>query len=135
MTVVHTDPEPNGLAAIVGGLIEANLERDPSRRGLLRPAGIGIAAPDAGVAITLRISPGRVEVSNGLVPPLHLLVRATSGALMELTTVPLRFGLPDAFTAAGRSVLRDLLAGRIRVRGMLRHPRRMVRLNSLLSVA
>ena len=67
-TVEYADEEPNGLAAILGGLIEANLQQHPEREALLKPAVIGITAPDVGVSITLQIAPGRVGIANGLRP-------------------------------------------------------------------
>ena len=134
MTVEYLDPEPNGLAGMVGGLIQGNLERDPSRLALLRPARIGISASDAEVSISLHLSPGAVRVVGGLTDPLHLRVLADSDVLLELTAVPLRFGMPDVFAADGRAVVGKLLSGRLRVRGLLRHPGKVARLNRLLSV-
>ena len=134
MTVEYLDPEPNGLAGMVGGLIQGNLERDPSRRALLRPARIGISASDAEVSISLHLSPGVVTVAGGLTEPLHLEVLAESDVLLELTAVPLRFGMPDVFAAEGRAVVGKLLSRRLRVRGLLRHPGKVARLNRLLSV-
>ncbi len=42
MIVRFADPEPNGLAWMLGRLIEANLERHPGRRSLLKPAVIDL---------------------------------------------------------------------------------------------
>src|SRR5438270_2593588 len=102
-TVEYVDEEPNGLAAMLGGLIEANLREHPDREALLKPAAIGITAPDAGVSVTLQIAPGRVGVANGLQGRPHLLVRADSDTLMQLSSVPLRLGLPDAMKRDGRA--------------------------------
>ena len=133
MTVEYADPEPGGLAAMLGGLIEQNLERDPSRVRLLRPSVASISAPDAGVSVTIRLQPRRVVVSDGA-GQAHVRITADSSKLLELTAVPLRFGLPDPFSAAGRAVLRDVLTRRVRIGGMVAHPRRMARLSMLLSV-
>jgi hypothetical protein len=133
-TVEYADEEPNGLASIIGGLIEANLEQHPEREALLKPAVIGITAPDVGVSITLQIAPGRVGIANGLQGKPHLLVQADSDLLIGLSSVPLRFGLPDNMTKDGRAVTGSLLKGRIKVRGMTRHVGRLARLNKLLSV-
>jgi len=135
--VEYSSPEPNGLAAMLGGLIEANLERHPDRRSLLAPAVIELTAPDAGVSVTLDLSPDRVVVSNGSARGRrhHVRVRAGSDALLSLSTVPLRLGLPDPFTREGRRVLGDVLRGRIRISGLFLHPRRLARLSKLLSVA
>ena len=135
MTVAYGTDEPSGFASMVGGLIDQNLERDPSRRRLLRSSSATLTVPDAGVAVTVRTSAGGVEVRDGEDPAAQIAITADSDRLLGLTTAPLRFGLPDPFDARGRVVLRDVLSGRIRIRGMLTHPRRLARLSSLLSVA
>ena len=133
-TVSYTDEEPNGLATMLGGLIEANLRDHPNRERLLKPAVIALTAPDAGVSVTLRMAPGRVEVSNGVRGRPHLAVRADSDTLIELSAVPLRFGMPDAMTKEGREVTGKLMKGQIKVTGMIRGAAKMARLNQLLSV-
>jgi hypothetical protein len=135
VSVVYLDDEPSGLATMVGGLIDQNLERDPARRRLLRPALVTITVPDAGVAITLRLERGNVEIRDGADASGHLAIVADSERLMALTSVPLRIGLPDALDRRGRAVLGDVLARRVRIRGLVRHPRRLARLSSLLSVS
>jgi hypothetical protein len=132
--VVYADEEPNGLAAMIGGLIEGNLANHPERERLLRPAVIGILADDAGVGITVRISPGRVEMANGVTGRPDVIVRTDSGTLTELSSAPLRFGFPDATTADGRAITRKLAKGELKVRGLTRHPGTVSRLNRLLSV-
>jgi len=136
VTVHYRDLEPNGLASMLGGLIQANLERDPSRRSLLRRATIAIGARDAEVAATIRLSPGSVAVANGVaVPKPDLLVVADSQDLLALSAAPLRFGLPDAAAPAGRALLGKLVRRRIRIRGLFRHPLVLGRLSRLLSVS
>ncbi|HEY6677620.1 MAG TPA: hypothetical protein VI411_01830, partial [Actinomycetota bacterium] len=62
MNVAYADREPNGLAAMVGGLIEANLRQHPERRSLLRPAVVELVAVDAGVSVRIALSPRQVTV-------------------------------------------------------------------------
>jgi hypothetical protein len=134
--VQYLDEEPNGLAVMIGGLIEANLAAHPEREKLLRPrAAIGIIAADAGVALTLRLAPGRVSVGNGLSGKPQVVIRATSETLTELSSVPLRFGFPDAMTPEGRTATRKLFRGELKVKGLALHPGIVSRLNRLLSVA
>jgi hypothetical protein len=132
--VIQADPMPSGLAEMLGGLIAQNLERDPGRERLLHPALVGIEAPDAGVAVTLRIDPGRVLIDGGIDAGVQLRVSADSDRLLGLIAAPLRLGLPDVFTAEGREVLVDVLARRVRIGGMISHLRRLARLTMLLSV-
>lgn len=134
MSVEFLDDEPNGIAAMIGGLIEANLRAHPDRTELLRPAVVGIVASDAEVGLTLRIAPGGVSVRNGVADAADVVVEADSETLTELSSVPLRFGFPDALTAEGRAVTAKLLRGDLRVRGLVTHAAVVSRLNRLLSV-
>jgi hypothetical protein len=134
--VVLADAEPSGLAQMLAGLIESNLARDPERRRLLRPTTVVLDAADAGVAVTVRLSPGRVAIANGETSSgADVRVRATAQDLLELANAPLRFGLPDPVRPAGRAVLRGIVARRVRVSGMVRHPAALARFARLLSVA
>jgi hypothetical protein len=135
VSVTVVGPEPSGLASMVADLIEQNLARDPERRRLLRRSVAVLDAPDAEVTVFLRIAPEGVRVGDGDVPDAHLRIKADSGRLLGLTTAPLRFGLPDAMTREGRVIVRDLIAGRLRIQGLLGHPLRLARLTKLLSVA
>ena len=135
MSVEFLDPEPNGLAEMLGRILEANLVRHPSRRSLLKPSVVCITATDVAVSVTLGFAVGRITIANG---PANgradLRVCADSRDLLQLSSAPLRFGLPDVFTSAGRQVVRKVVSGEVKVEGLLRHPRRLARLNSLLSV-
>lgn len=135
MTVTVVSPESSGLASLVAELIEQNLERAPERRALLRPSVVVLDAPDAEVTVFLRIEPDSVRVGDGDVPDAHLRIRGDAERLLELTTVPLRFGFPDVFRSEGRAVVGHLFRRRIRVGGLVLHPIRVARLNELLNVA
>ena len=136
MTVRFADAEPNGLADLVGRLIQTNLEADPDRRSLLRDTIVRLRATDAVTEATVVLSSAGVAVSNG--PPAgrrpHLVIVAEAYDLIELAGAPLRFGFPDALHARGRAVLRRIATRRVRVSGMLRHPIRLSRFTRLLSV-
>jgi hypothetical protein len=132
--VEYADDEPNGLAAMIGGLIEGNLANHPERKELLRSATVGIIADDAGVGITLRLAPGRVVVTNGVTGRQDVLVRSDSDTLTELSSAPLRFGFPDPLTGEGRAITRKLANGKLKVSGLASHPGVVSRMNRLLSV-
>jgi hypothetical protein len=119
---------------MIGGLIEQNLEREPSRQNLLKGAVVAVSAPDADVAVTIRMGPGEVVVSDGVKPDARVVVTADSSLLLRMTASPLRIGLPDAFTRQGRAVLGDVLARRVRIRGLVRHPGNLASFTRLLSV-
>jgi hypothetical protein len=131
--VRFADAEPHGLAELLGGLIRQNLERDPTRAAHLRPALISIEATDAEVAVTIRIEPGRVTLADGHAEHPHLAIRAASAELLALTSAPLLGGYPHPLHLDGRRALKDVLSGRVRIRGLASHPRRLARFTMLLS--
>ena len=124
--------ESGGITELIDGLVRQNLCRDPSRR-LRRRDVVAIEAVDAGVAVSLRTSDGTILVTDGRDPDARVVVSGSSTKLLELAGAPLRFGLPDAFTRDGRSLIRDLLARRIRVKGLISHLGTVRRLTVLLS--
>jgi hypothetical protein len=133
--VHYLDPEPEGLVSMIGGIIQANLEQRPERAGLLSPpAVVSIRVPDVPAEVSIRLTPEEVQVRSGMVTRWHVLVQADSETLLGLSSVPLRFGLPDLGTRAGRRVLGQLMRRRLRIQGMMRHPKVLARLNKLLSV-
>jgi hypothetical protein len=132
--VESADSEPNGLAHMLGGLIQQNLDRDPNLARYLDGSVVAIEASDAAVAVTIRLNPDIVVVSNGVAADAQVIVTASSERLLGLASAPLRFGLPDAFSRHGRVVLGDVVARRVRMAGMVRYPRRLSRLTRILSV-
>jgi hypothetical protein len=122
-----------GLAGIVEELVRQNLERDPSRRRLLRPTIVVLEASDAGVVATVRVTKAGVTARDGDDPRAAVRVRADAARLLDLAIVPLVLGLPDPRSPEGRAVVADLLAGRYRIDGLARHPLQALRFLRLLS--
>jgi hypothetical protein len=143
VTVRFADAEPNGLADLVGRLIESNLETEPDRRRLLRDTIVLLQASDAAIEATVTLSRAGVDVANGPAKGSakgrggrrpHLVIAADAYDLIELAGAPLRFGFPDVMDPQGRSVIRRIATRHVRVSGMLRHPIRLSRFTRLLSV-
>jgi hypothetical protein len=127
-----SDPADDGLAGLVIGLLGQNIERDPSRRRLLRGGIVVIAATDAEMAVRLELVPGLPWVEGWpLDAPVE--VHARSATLLEVSAAPLRFGLPDLFTVEGRRIVGGIVRRRIRIRGLVRHLPTVRRLTMLLS--
>ena len=136
------DDQAPGIAFrdLVQGLVDANLERDPGRAlRVSKREAASLVATDADVAVTIQMlpgarrAPGTVLVHDGRDPWAEIVVRAESLGLLELAATPLRFDLPDVMTTDGRAMVWQLVRGRIRVEGMLRHLGTVRRLSMLLS--
>jgi hypothetical protein len=78
---------------------------------------------------------GQLFVHARPFPKPDLAVDTDADTLMGMSTVPLRFGMPDVGTADGRAVVGKMLRGQLKVRGMVTKPKLLVRLQKLLSVA
>lgn len=109
----------DGLVRVVGELLEANTHADPAKERIVESTrgAVQIDVADVGVTIGLKFVPGTVTVTGGPVPGADLRISTDSETLMSLSTVPLRYGLPDAATEAGRAVGVKLLTGRLKIRG------------------
>jgi len=133
---LEQDARDNGLACMVTDLLEQNLQQNPAKqRCFSRLAGrVAISARDAGVTMTLDFAAGQCRVSNGLGQGCKLHIQADSEDILKLTTLKLRLGLPDVLHSSGRGLLKDLAGGRLRVKGMWRHPLLLLRVANVFSV-
>lgn len=134
--VVLDGAEPNGLATMIAGLLEANLDRDPAKARLVESmrGAAQIEVVDAGVTIGLKFVPGTVTVTSGRVPGADLRIRADADTVMGLSSVPLRYGLPDPLTEPGRGVAAQVVRGKLQLRGLPFGLPLMRKLNRLLNV-
>lgn len=127
----------SAFAQMLGGLIEANVERDANARrdfDRLR-ARVGVHATDLGESVTLHFQAGRLTVHCCLDGACDVTLHATSDALMSLAGVgvgPLR--TPNYLGAAGRGIVGQALRGRLRVEGLAGNLTTLNRLTRLVSV-
>ena len=136
MSLVVTDPELEGLGAMLADLVRGNLEADPSRSSLLQGISgtVNVRARDADVEVGMEFRDGKLHVRATPFTNPRLAIETDAETLMGMSTVPLRFGMPDTMHADGRAVVGKMLRGRLKVRGMMRGMPLMVRLQKLLSV-
>ena len=137
MTLVVVDPDVEGLGVMLADLVRGNIEADPSRARLLEGVAgrVNLKAHDAEVAVGMEFRGGQLFVRARPFPKADLEVNTDADTLMGMSTVPLRFGMPDVATADGRGVLGKMLRGRLKVRGLVTKPKLLIRLQKLLSVA
>jgi hypothetical protein len=117
--VTLEDPDAGGLPAILAALLTAAVA-DPAKAAMLaRTRGtVSIRVPDVDMAVTLRFTPGRCRVDTRELPGADLRLTMDSSLLLGLSRVPLLAGFPSVLTAEGRGVVRDILAGRLRIGGL-----------------
>jgi hypothetical protein len=121
-TVTYADDEPSAFAAMLGGLIEANIEARAEKKkdfdGLQARVGIWVTDIDEGV--TLDFQRGSLTVHNGLQPKRDITIRAEADTVMNLSNLTIgAFGMPVYYNQVGRAVALKLVQGKLRIEGML----------------
>ncbi|HEY1331407.1 MAG TPA: hypothetical protein VGH10_08040 [Actinomycetota bacterium] len=124
---------PNPMAAMIGGLLEANLRAHPERASLLdRPGTVAVLATDVEVGVTVRMGGGRAIVRNGVIGRPDAVVRAPSSDLMSLSKVPTRFGIPDVSKPEARELVRKIATRKLRIAGVVLGGAQLARFSKLL---
>ncbi len=124
------------FACMLGGLLLANLTADPGKQRLVaRSSGtVAIEVTDVDEVVRLRFDDGDLQVDNGPVGPGDLRLVGTADTVMGLSTVPLRFGLPDLLSGGGRMVTGRWVSGGLEIHGLPRGALLLRTVLSLLSV-
>jgi hypothetical protein len=120
--VGYDDDEPSAFASMLGGLIEANVRSRPEKQrdfdSLVARVGIWVTDIDEGV--TLDFKGGKLVVHNGLKPRRTLTIRTDADTVMNLSNLKIGlFGMPVYYDGVGRGVALKLLAGKLRIDGLL----------------
>ena len=134
--VIEVAHGSGSFASMLGGLLRANLEADPAKaRAVRRTTGtVGIVVSDTGEEVRLHFAEGQLWVTDGPAGVADLRLVGTADVLMGLSTVPLRFGVPDLLSSTGRALTGRWAAGGLQVHGLPRAAPLLRTLLKLLSV-
>jgi hypothetical protein len=124
------------FAVILMELLTTNLTQHSEKRAAFRRMRgvVTIELADIETAVTLRFEQGRLLIQSeaAACPDLH--IRTASDRVTDLNSLRIVAGLPWYFDEAGRRVISHLLAGRLKIAGMFRHPLLLTRLTKIMSV-
>ena len=125
-----------GLAEMMFNLIRQNLEQKPQRLPSFRAlnSNVVIVARDIDITITLAFKGGELTIYNGIVGEADLKIIADHDAILGLSLINISMGLPNYFDRTGRDILKKLLLGNLKIKGMLKHPFPLIRLTKIFSV-
>ncbi|MCA1839429.1 MAG: hypothetical protein ABR507_10440 [Actinomycetota bacterium] len=120
---------------MIADLIEGNLNSDPARARLLsgKSRRVTISANDVDANVMLTIGEGKVVVGEGVHPDPQLSITTDSATLLDLPQAKLMAGLPSITDPTGRAVVKKLLNGQLKVKGIARVGL-LTRVQRLLSV-
>jgi hypothetical protein len=118
------EDEASAMAAMLAGLITANVEQHPERWKdfhALSGTSVCISVPDIEESLTLTFAGDDLVVRNGRQGRPAVSITADSDVVMALNLVKTGpMGMPNYFDAAGRDVVKALLNRKLKIAGMWR---------------
>ncbi len=125
-----------GLAEMLFNLLRQNLEQKPQKLSSFKAldSNVVMVARDIDITITLSFKRGELKIYDGIVGNPDLKIIADHDAILELSLINIRLGLPNYFDKTGRNVLKKLLLGDLKIEGLLRHPLQLTYLTKIFSV-
>lgn len=129
--------DTDALAIMLADILEQNLKENPQRAKDFDALniGVGIDVLVADVQLTLEFQGGKLTFRSGIVDRPGLIISAEMDTLMELTNLRIRFGLPNPLDETGIALIKKLLKGELKIKGLLAHPLALVRVSKVISVA
>jgi hypothetical protein len=125
-----------GLAEMLFNLLRQNLEQNPQKMSSFERlhSNVVIAARDIDITITLAFRKGELTIFNGIVGEADLMITADHDVILDLSLINIFMGLPNYFDKVGRTILKKLLFGNLRIKGLLKHPLQLTHLTKVFSV-
>jgi hypothetical protein len=122
------DGASSHLAVALHDAIAANLTRYPERAAALRrlDRNVLIRAEDTDVTVTLEFDgAGTVRIRDGEADGAQIRIFGDEEAILALTRMPMRHGLPKLRAEPTRLVLKRQLGGELTIRGLILHARQL----------
>jgi hypothetical protein len=135
--VAYASKEPSAFAEMLGGLIEANVRANVSKRKDfdVLVARVGIWVTDIDEGVTLVFDAGRLTVYNGLEARRTITIRAEADTVMSLSNLKIGpLGMPVYYDEVGRGVALKLLRRKLQIDGLLANIATLNRVTRIFSV-
>jgi hypothetical protein len=115
------DDARSELAVALCHAVASTFERHPERAQALVAMRdrVLVRAEDTGEAVTLVFTDGELRIEDGETGAAPIRIVGDRDTILALTRLPLRHGLPDLLSDAGRLVFKRQLGGELTVRGLL----------------
>jgi hypothetical protein len=86
-----------------------------------------LRAEDSDSAVTLEFDEGRVRISGREEEGAQIRILSDADAILSLTRLPFRGGVPMVWSAPGRLALKRQLGGELTIRGLVLRSRQLLR--------
>jgi hypothetical protein len=122
--MVTTEGELNGVARLLARVVDEKLEEPEKKRIFHRlDFVLSVHVTDVGQSASVTFRRGEATVTRGRPRRADLAVECDNATFVQFTMFRLGWrGIPNVLDDNGRSVLRKVVTGRLRIRGLVRHP-------------
>lgn len=128
--------QANGLCFLLNMLLTQNLN-DAGKEQLAQKmkCSIGINGTDTEQKATL-IFNNHLVIKNDCTEPLKLVIKGTTDHILDVSQVKVIGGLLPVgfFTKRGRGIIKEILKGKLVIKGLLTHPVTAIRFIAIVSV-
>lgn len=121
---------------IISDLLSSNMEQKAEKMKTFQSmyGTVAIDLVDIETAITLVFAGGKLRIAPGVVGKPDIVIKTDSDKIIGLNAISIKFGLPYYFDEAGMTVIKQLLSGDIKIKGMMTHPVLLTKLTKIMSV-
>ncbi len=127
--------EEVAMATMIAEMIEANLEKPHKLKDFNRlRSRVHILAEDAETEMTMVFDKGSLTVYGGKEGKPDLSIVTDSASLLDLANLNIKFGMPWYFDEIGLGVVKKLLKGELKIKGMFTHLVALTLLSKVMSL-
>ena len=123
------------LAGMLAQMLSAGLER-PEKEKIFNSlkARVFIYVTDMDLGMTMDFDRGRLTVHGGEVGKPDISILTDSETLLDLVYINITFGMPNFFDETGRGIVKRLLKGDLKIKGMFTHLVALIKVTKVISV-
>jgi len=133
---IKNQAEEVPFSFIISELLSSNIEQKAEKMRTFKSmyGVVAIYLVDIEAAVSLIFAGGTLSIVPGIAGKPDIIIKTDSDKVMGLNLISVRLGLPYYFDKAGLTVLKQLLSGDIKIKGMLAHPILLTKLTKIMSV-
>ncbi|MGO9014462.1 MAG: hypothetical protein ACLQF0_05735 [Dissulfurispiraceae bacterium] len=133
---IKNQAEEVPFSFIISELLSSNITQKAERMRTFKSmyGVVAIHLVDIEAAVSLIFAGGTLSIVPGIAGKPDIIITTDSDKVMGLNLISVKFGLPYYFDKAGLTVLKQLLSGDIKIKGMLAHPILLTKLTKIMSV-
>ncbi len=135
--IFEQDADDIGLAGMLIEIIKSNVKNSEAKATafMTLKASVYLCITDAEVEVTLNFDKGDLIVSSRKCDNPNISIITDSSTLMDLSNLNTTIlGLPNFFDELGKSILKKLLSGELKIKGIILYLFSLIKLTKILSV-